>query len=60
MRIQKPVRQLCQHYRSAAGENYLCSAYREFFRFTRQRFRLLAERLLAERLAQMPPEWVNT
>ncbi len=44
----------CQHYRSAAGENYLCSAYREFFRYTRLRFYALAERI-----AQMPTEWAR-
>jgi uncharacterized protein len=44
----------CQHYRSAAGKNYLCSAYREFFRYTRQRFCALAERFV-----QMPAEWAG-
>lgn len=32
----------CQHYRSSAGANYLCDAYREFFRYSGQRFRALA------------------
>ncbi len=32
----------CQHYRSFAGENCLCGAYREFFRYTGQRFQVLA------------------
>jgi len=32
----------CQHYRSSAGANYLCDAYREFFRYTGQRFHALA------------------
>jgi uncharacterized protein len=32
----------CQHYRSSAGANYLCAAYREFFRYTGQRFHALA------------------
>lgn len=35
----------CQHYRTAAGENYLCAAYREFFRYTAQRFSALARKL---------------
>jgi uncharacterized protein len=42
----------CQHCRSAAGKNYLCGAYRGFFRYTRQRFSALAERF-----ARVPPEW---
>lgn len=33
----------CQHYRSSAGENCLCGAYREFFRYTGQRFHALAK-----------------
>ncbi|MDO8942069.1 MAG: hypothetical protein Q7U75_02740, partial [Desulfobacterales bacterium] len=36
----------CQHYRTPSGENYFCQAYREFFRYTRQRFEMLAEKLL--------------
>jgi uncharacterized protein len=35
----------CQHYRSAAGENVLCGAYREFFRYAAGRFRALGDRL---------------
>ena len=35
----------CQHYRTAAGENYLCAAYREFFRYTARRFAALSEKL---------------
>jgi uncharacterized protein len=44
----------CQHYRSPAGENYLCNAYREFFRYTRQRFCALTERV-----AQIPSGWAR-
>jgi len=33
----------CQHYRSALGENLLCEAYREFFRYTGRRFDMLRE-----------------
>ena len=33
----------CQHYRSDLGENVLCEAYREFFRYTRGRFDILKE-----------------
>ena len=33
----------CQHYRSALGGNVLCEAYREFFRYTEQRFKALKE-----------------
>ncbi|MHB8909944.1 MAG: SPASM domain-containing protein [Syntrophales bacterium] len=33
----------CQPYRSSAGGNYLCGAYREFFRYTGQRFHALAK-----------------
>jgi sulfatase maturation enzyme AslB (radical SAM superfamily) len=36
----------CQHYRTPAGENHFCPAYREFFRYTRQRFETLAGSLL--------------
>lgn len=32
----------CQHYRTSAGENYFCPAYREFYQYTRQRFETLA------------------
>jgi uncharacterized protein len=32
----------CQHYRSPEGKNVLCGAYREFFRYTKQRFLTLA------------------
>ena len=35
----------CQHYRTAAGENYLCAAYREFFRYTERRFSALGKNL---------------
>ena len=35
----------CPHYRTAAGENYLCAAYREFFRYTATRFSALGEKL---------------
>ena len=33
----------CQHYRSPAGENVFCTSYREFFRYTAQRFKRLKE-----------------
>ena len=33
----------CQHYRSVLGENILCEAYREFFRYTGRRFEVLKE-----------------
>ena len=35
----------CPHYRTPAGENYFCNAYREFFRYTRPRFETLAANL---------------
>jgi uncharacterized protein len=36
----------CQHYRSPAGENVFCAAYREFFRYTEQRFKRLKEEIV--------------
>ena len=36
----------CQHYRLDNGTNYLCGAYREFFRYTSQRFIKLKAKLL--------------
>lgn len=36
----------CQHYRLPDGKNYLCEAYREFFRYTEKRFHLLKQHLL--------------
>ena len=35
----------CQHYRLPGGSNYLCEAYKEFFRYTQKRFHRLQERL---------------
>jgi len=44
----------CPHYRTAAGENYLCAAYREFFRYTARRFAALGEMLGKSHPAFLP------
>jgi len=38
----------CQHYRLANGKNYLCTAYKQFYRYTHKRFRKLAD-IMAKR-----------
>ena len=45
----------CQHYRSSAGENYFCDAYRQFFQYTRRRFETLKENLLKAESECMTP-----
>lgn len=35
----------CPHYRSDNGKNYLCEAYKEFYRYARQRFNILKDSL---------------
>ena len=35
----------CQHYRDDTGNDYLCSSYKQFFAYSEDRFKTLAQRL---------------